>query len=276
MERYVKENAEDWTKVGARVRQVDSTNDSLREQAKAFAKAGHVLPEGYSLMADFQTAGKGRLGRVWKARPGENLLVSYLLSSAGLRPDQLFFFLQNCALAVLDTVESFVKSKEVKVKWPNDVLVAERKVAGILIESILMADEVSCIIVGIGINVNQQYFHEGIKATCLAQCVGEELDLEEVFLTLTRKLQSAQVNLRSMIALGDLHGLHQRYHENLFGFGELLVFYDFKANQEVTGRLVSVLPSGQLKLDCDGIEHLYTLDDIRFLRKFDDNSHFGS
>lgn len=273
MERYIKENVEDWTKVGARVTQVRSTNDSLREQVKAFAKTGHVLPEGYSLKADFQSAGKGRLGRIWEAPPGENLLVSYALSSAGLRPDQLFLFLQNIALAVHDAVAHFVQREKVEVKWPNDILVGERKVAGILIESMLKADEVSCIIVGIGINVNQQGFEEGMKATSLAQSGGREIELQDVFLTLTQKLQSAQDHLKSMVAIGDVYSLQQRYHQKLFGLGELLIFRNLKTEKEILGRVLSVLPSGELKLDCGGKEYCFSLDDIRFLRKQNDVRH---
>ncbi|MFK8055390.1 MAG: biotin--[acetyl-CoA-carboxylase] ligase [Saprospiraceae bacterium] len=269
MDRYVKSNVEDWTKVGARVVQVDSTNDSLREQVQAFAKTGHVLPEGYSLRADYQSAGKGRLGRVWDANPGENLLVSYLLRSPGLRPDQLFLLLQNIAIAVRDTIEAFAFQQEVKVKWPNDILIDDKKVAGILIESMLMGDEISCIIVGIGINVNQAVFDDGVNATSLALSFGGSVSIEEVATTLTRKLQIAQEHLRSLTRTGDVYSLQQQYHSHLFGFREWLVFQDLKTKEELFGKVIGVLPSGELRLEQNGEERHYSLDDIRFIRKND-------
>lgn len=267
MGKYVKQNAEDWTKVGARVTQVSSTNDSLREHVQAFAKTGQVLPEGYSLRADYQTAGKGRLGRAWDANPGENLTVSYVIGSAGLRPDQLFLLLQNIAIAVRDTVDDFVSKQDVKVKWPNDILIGDRKIAGILIESMLMGEEVSCVIVGIGLNVNQLSFEKGSKATSLALVAGEELSVQRVFEVLTRKLQSAHDHLVNLLSTGDVYALQQKYHAHLFGFGEWLIFHDLKRDQQFLGKLLGVLPSGKLRLEQSGEEHHFSLDDIRFVRK---------
>jgi len=264
--RYVKQNAEDWTKVGARVRQVNSTNDSLREQVHAFAKTGQVLPEGYSLRADYQSAGKGRLGRNWEANAGENLLVSYLHRSAGLKPDQLFLLQQSVALAVRNTIEAFTDSKVVKVKWPNDILIGNKKVAGILIESILLGSEVTCVIVGIGINVNQLVFDIGVKATSLRASSGRQFDIREVRKRLSLSLQMAQQTLTEMARIGDFYSLQQRYHHNLFGFGEHLVFKDLSSDEEFTGKLIGVLQSGQLRLQQEGEERRYTLDEIRFVR----------
>jgi len=267
VERYVKQNAENWTKVGARVVSVESTNDSLREQVQAFAKTGHVLPEGYSLRADYQTAGKGRLGRKWGANPNENLLISFLLKSPGLLPGQLFLLLQNIALAVRATVEPFAVQKSVKVKWPNDILIGEEKVAGILIESILAGAEVSCIIVGIGINVKQVQFDPAFKATSLALSFGREVSIDEVAVSLTRHLQSAHAYLRELVNTADVYTLQQRYHAHLFGFGQRLVFQDLKSQREIIGKVIGVLPSGKLRLEQDGEEYQYSLDEIKFLRK---------
>ncbi len=268
MGRYVKENTEDWTKVGAKVVQIESTNNSLREQVQAFAKTGQVLPEGYSLRTDFQTAGKGRLGRVWDAQPGKNLLISYLLTSAGLRPDQLFLLLQSVALAVRDTVQSYVDRKDVEVKWPNDILVEDKKIAGILIESVLTGDQVSYVVVGIGLNVNQLQFETGTTATSIAALNKRMFDLRDVMIALTRKLQSAQLHLKQIVRLGDVYALQQRYHTHLFGFGQWLHFLELKTNKERLGKLLGVLQTGELRLEQEGVEYRFSLDELKFLRKF--------
>ena len=268
MGRYVKENAEDWTKVGAKVVQIESTNDSLREQVQAFAKTGQVLPEGYSLRTEFQTAGKGRLGRVWDAKPGKNLLISYLLTSAGLRPDQLFLLLQSVALAVRDTVQTFVVSRDVEVKWPNDILVEEKKIAGILIESVLAGDQVSYVVVGIGLKINQLEFDIDANATSLAALNRRVYILKEVMDVLTRKLQSAQFYLKHIVSIGDAYALQQRYHTHLFGFRQWLHFRDLKTDKEILGKLLGVLQSGELRLEQEGEEHRYSLNDLKFLRKY--------
>ncbi len=274
MGRYVKENVEDWTKVGAKVVQIESTNDSLREQVQAFAKTGQVLPEGYSLRADFQTAGKGRLGRVWEASPGENVLISFLLTSAGLRPDKLFVLLQSVALAVRDAVQSLVDRQDVVVKWPNDILVEEKKVAGILIESVLTGDQVSYVIVGIGLNVNQVDFGNSVEATSLALLNGRALNLNEVTDILTRKLQSAQLHLKGMVSAGDVYPLQQRYHAHLYGFGQWMTFLDLVTNKELLGKVVGVLQSGHLRLEKDGQEYRFSLDEVKYLRNSYQNGEF--
>jgi len=115
-----------------------STQDVLRDSA---------LPEGAVAVAEHQTAGRGRAGRQWEDAPGTALLLSVLL-----RPPRTAVAPQLslvCALAVAESVEA-ATGLEGRVKWPNDVLVAGRKVAGILLEG--HEDAVVC---GIGVNVSQ-------------------------------------------------------------------------------------------------------------------------
>ena len=116
-----------------------STQDVLRSTA---------LPEGAVAVAEHQTAGRGRSGRAWVDAPGESLLVSVLLRPApeGRRAPELSLV---AGLAVAEAIEAETRV-EAAVKWPNDVVVGDRKVAGVLLE--LERDAVVC---GIGINVNQ-------------------------------------------------------------------------------------------------------------------------
>lgn len=123
------------------VDEVDSTNRVLREWADAGASEGTVL------VADYQAAGRGRRGRTWVAPPGTGLLLSVLLRPA--REAQLISFVTACALA--DTIES-VARLNVRLKWPNDILVDGKKVAGILAES-YSVDTATVVVVGTGINV---------------------------------------------------------------------------------------------------------------------------
>ncbi|MFO0737873.1 MAG: biotin--[acetyl-CoA-carboxylase] ligase [Labilithrix sp.] len=126
-----------------------STNDD----AKAGARAGS--PHGSLWIADTQTAGRGRQGRRWESPPGENLLFSLLLripcAPARVPPLSLVV-----GLAVRDAVARALGETgddTVKVKWPNDVHVRGRKIAGILVESAVAGTRVESLIVGIGINV---------------------------------------------------------------------------------------------------------------------------
>ena len=121
---------------------IDSTNRYVLECAATGA------PEGLVAVADEQTAGRGRLGRRWIAPPGAALLVSVLLRPA-LPPDRMHLVTLAAALALVDVVP-----EDARVKWPNDVVIGDRKLAGILAES----DGDGAVVVGMGCNVRSDWF----------------------------------------------------------------------------------------------------------------------
>lgn len=127
--------------------ETDSTNDLA-------AQAGRDrLPEGLVIFAESQRAGRGRLGRKWVSPTGRNLLFSVLLRPENIPKDKWPEFTFVAARAVADTARHFT-GRETRIKWPNDVLVEGRKVAGILLEA-YHATEPGFIVVGIGLNVLQ-------------------------------------------------------------------------------------------------------------------------
>ncbi|GAB4476637.1 MAG: hypothetical protein Kow00124_18900 [Anaerolineae bacterium] len=128
---------------------IGSTNDLARELAEAGA------PEGTLVIADEQTAGRGRLQRVWEAPPGSSLLMS-LIFRPQLAPARAHRLIMVCGLATAAAVESLLPLT-VQVKWPNDLHIEGRKVTGILPESAISGDRLSWVIVGMGINVNQVF-----------------------------------------------------------------------------------------------------------------------
>ena len=132
------------------VAETGSTNADLLEAARLGA------PEGTVLVADHQTAGRGRLGRHWHAPPGSSLLASILFRTDGRTA--LHRYTQAVAVAAVEACRSVAGVAPV-LKWPNDLLVEDRKLAGVLAESApgrrdpLPGDSMS-VVVGIGINVN--------------------------------------------------------------------------------------------------------------------------
>jgi len=126
--------------------EVDSTNRLARELAQAGAAEGTVV------IADAQTAGRGRLGRSWFSPRGLNLYLSVVLRPA-IPPARAPQLALVAASAVVASVRE-VAGVRVAIKWPNDILFRGRKVAGILTEMSSEADQVSFAIVGIGVNVN--------------------------------------------------------------------------------------------------------------------------
>lgn len=128
------------------VGEIGSTND------RAMAAGHEGAPEGLCVLADGQTTGRGRLGRTWVSPPGVGLYTSVLLRPKA-SPSRLPLLTLVAGLAVADAIQE-VADLPPRLKWPNDVLLEGRKVAGILTELATSGAEVSHVVVGIGINVN--------------------------------------------------------------------------------------------------------------------------
>ncbi len=154
---------------------IDSTN------AKAFELGRDGAPEGTAVIADMQTSGKGRIGRKWESPPGVNLYASIILRP-GIMPQEAHQLTFLLAVAAAEAVGSY-SPKRPKVKWPNDVLIDSRKVAGILMEMDSEADRVHFVVAGIGVNLNirEKDFPAYIRATAasLRDKRGAEIDRAE-------------------------------------------------------------------------------------------------
>ena len=159
-----------------RLTRVDST------QRVAFELAERGAADGTVVVADTQTAGRGRRGRVWQDEPGDSLLTSVIVRSQ-LRVVDLPKLSLAAALAVAEAIEA-TTGLRARLKWPNDVLVNGRKLAGILLESRIVAEPV--VVAGIGINLRQRSFPEELAQTATSvdleagRAVGREELLEAV------------------------------------------------------------------------------------------------
>jgi BirA family biotin operon repressor/biotin-[acetyl-CoA-carboxylase] ligase len=157
---------------------VAATTGSTNDDAKAGARAG--APHGSVWVAETQSRGRGRHGRSWVSPPGENLLFSVLVR-LGCEPARVPPLALVCGLAVRDAVAKSVSSDRVRVKWPNDVVVesrsggvrgGHRKIAGVLVESSVVADAVEHVVIGIGLNVHTRTFPPELAS--IATSVGLE------------------------------------------------------------------------------------------------------
>lgn len=129
-------------------------------------------PEGALVVADHQTAGRGRLGRTWEAPPGKALLFSILLKPPPERhPPELSLV---AGVAIADALEQMIELA-VQVKWPNDVMLRRRKVAGCLAEA-----RDGAVVLGIGVNVNQTNDELPANAGSLFTLTGREWDRETI------------------------------------------------------------------------------------------------
>jgi BirA family biotin operon repressor/biotin-[acetyl-CoA-carboxylase] ligase len=166
--------------------QTPSTNDN----AKALALQG--APEGTVVLAEEQLRGRGRQGRSFASPPGVGLYLSLLLRPT-VPPSRLPPLTLMVAVAVAEAVAE-VTSLDIRLKWPNDVEVREKKVAGILTEGVMRPDRQTVVIVGIGINVNTAlaHFPEDLRGrvTSLALAAGQRFDRPSLIASLLGHLET--------------------------------------------------------------------------------------
>ncbi len=128
-----------------------STNELLKSISRKEDK-----PEGFFIYTDHQTSGKGQGINRWESKKGKNILFSTLLFPNHIQAAEQFIISQIVSVAILEVLSDIIPN--VKIKWPNDIYVEDRKIAGILIENTIQGSIINKTIIGIGLNVNQTEF----------------------------------------------------------------------------------------------------------------------
>lgn len=230
---------------------LDSTNDFL----KAKSKEGDLL-EGTAVIADFQLKGKGQKGRKWESAEGENLLFSMYLRPT--RKGNPYVINMMVALAVRRLVQAMVPKVEVSIKWPNDIVVDGKKIAGILIENAVSTAGSLKSYIGVGLNVNQEVFPEfERRATSLKKISGENFELKDI-----GKMLQGEIWRRYQ--LGKWSEELKRYNLHLYGKNDPFVFEDVAGNN-LHVRTFEVNSDGQLAVIFeDGKQQLINHGEIRY------------
>jgi len=195
--------------------------------------------EGTVITAAFQEEGRGQKGNSWESEPGKNLLMSIILYPDMVRPEEQFIISQMVSLAVYDLVRT--ETPDGKIKWPNDIYVADDKIAGILIENSIMGETISNSIIGIGLNVNQKIFRSNApNPVSLAQVTGRKYDLSLITGQIIKLLDMRY----GMVINGDKDVLAKAYHNALYRCNEWHRYTD--SDGGFTGMIEGVSPDGRL------------------------------
>lgn len=186
---------------------VDSTNN----YAMAAVHAG-MAKHGMAWFAREQLSGKGQRGKNWVSMPGENIIMSLVLEPPALfsgRPFPFNAVVSNCCHTFLST---YIK-KEIRIKWPNDIYLRDRKAGGILIENTFQGIKWKWAVVGIGINVNQVEFPENIQNPISMKLeTGKTYDV----IRLARELYDLILRSISEINENSLPDIIRKYNNQLF------------------------------------------------------------
>ena len=191
-------------------REIDSTNLWIKRLAKEGA------PEGTLALAEFQSAGRGRLGRSWEVPEGTSVMMSILL-----RPKFEPQYAPTLTLVMGTAVAKAVKSLgfDVSIKWPNDVVVSHKKICGILTEMGVRDGKIDYAVIGVGINVNIKEFPEEMadKATSLYMESGKEFDRSQIPGLV---MEAFEEYYEKFAATCDLSGLKEEYESILANYNQ--------------------------------------------------------
>lgn len=226
---------------------VDSTNNF----AANLIKETNVV-DGTVILSEKQTNGRGQSGNSWQSAYGDNITCSYILRPKFLDIEEQFYISIITSLAIISTLKSY--GIEPKIKWPNDILVGSRKIAGILIENSISGKTLNHSIIGVGLNVNQTSFDLGISATSIANVTGQIQIKETVLDRLSGNLEKYYLQLRA----GSFEDIKAEYLTELYGYGEQLKYRDIASNKTFVGTIVDVENNGPVKLNTgSGIRSYY-------------------
>ncbi len=216
---------------------IDSTNKYLKQLIQ------ESEPENYTVItAETQSNGKGQMGTKWLSESGKNLIVSVLIKDCLNQSSAVFDFNIAIALALYESLNYF-EIPDLSIKWANDILSGNKKIAGILIENTIKSDGEIVSIIGFGINVNQTNFDNLPKASSLKNITGKTFDRDLILLKIIENIKINCILLQEKQE--DL--LWDKYTKLLFRKNKPSVF-ERTNHQKFMGIIQTVTRDGKLQI----------------------------
>ena len=215
---------------------IDSTNEFLKALTQQ-----QQLENFTVVIAKSQTKGKGQMGTVWLSEPGKNLIMSVLIANFITDVKNVYALNIVVALAVIEVLE-LNHIPDLRIKWPNDIMSGNKKIAGILIENTIKSDAKITSIVGLGLNVNQINFENLPKASSLAVICNMEFDIDKLLNQIITKLKQKIVSWHT-----SADDFWSNYGAILFKKGIPIPFVDLK-DRKFMGIIQGVSTTGKLQI----------------------------
>lgn len=233
--------------------EVGSTNDFAKQLLEENL-AGH----GSFIRAGYQLKGRGQELSTWESEKDQNLLCSLIIFPQELPADEQVYLNIAVCLGVYGLVKHYLPDAPVSVKWPNDIYIGDRKVAGILLENSLQGMQIRHCIAGMGININQKDFKNG-KAISMARAGGREYDVKECAAVLLDQLDQRYHQLIG----GNRDSLWLDYHQVLYR-KDVPALFETDGGQ-LTGTVQGIDAAGRLRLLTATGERIFHVKQIRLL-----------
>jgi BirA family transcriptional regulator, biotin operon repressor / biotin---[acetyl-CoA-carboxylase] ligase len=232
--------------------QVNSTNKFALELIRQ-----NMADNGTVILAEYQSEGKGQFGREWKSNPFENLMFSIIIKHVTNAPANPFIINKTVTLAMYQCISRILPHSDIRIKWPNDIYADKRKISGILVENNFSGQQLNYSIIGIGLNVNQDFEAEQtLNATSLKAKTDAIIDREALLKDILE-----QVEENYMLMKTDSDEIEALFDANLFGYREACEFEINHQVQEAT--IIGCDTNGRLVLDLNGHRHAYLHGEIK-------------
>lgn len=231
--------------------EVDSTNNYAAILISE-GKGEH----GAVILADIQTAGRGQRGAEWQSKAGENLLMTLIIDTDNLSAMDQFVISEVTALSMVSFLRKIGISS--MIKWPNDILVREKKIAGVLIENQLQGAYIGKSIIGIGLNVNQLSFNE-LNATSIRSELNQFTPVVDLLMSWIHSFNEEWAFYHSF----GREKVEEKYLNCLFGWNCFVEMEDF--NGRFFGSVDGIEKSGKLRVKKEGEFLQYDLKELRFI-----------
>lgn len=192
---------------------IDSTNVFLKKLISSQEVENLTI-----ITAKTQTNGRGQMGASWDTEEGKNLITSILIKELINNTQKLFELNIAIAISIIEALKK-IDIPDLSIKWPNDIMSGNKKIAGILIENSIKENDILSII-GIGLNINQTNFENLPKASSLKVITGNEFEIEDILVKIFERIKDNIEKIRSNNSLE----LWEKYHSLLFKIGKPIVF----------------------------------------------------
>jgi len=233
---------------------IDSTNEFL----KGLSNKQEV--ENFTVItAENQLKGKGQMGAKWDSEVGKNLIMSVLVRNFLFDTESVFNLNIVISLAVIRVLETY-NIPELSIKWPNDIMSANKKIGGILIENSIKGDGTIISIVGLGLNINQTQFDNLPRASSLAVICNSNFDKEEILFKIVATMEEMIAHFNEKA-----EPIWEEYSNKLFKIGIPTAFAD-QNDTNFMGIIIGVSPIGklQIQLEDDSIRE-FNLKEVQML-----------
>lgn len=218
--------------------------------------------EGSVISAHHQTQGRGQIGSSWESAPGKNLTLSFIFYPDFLPLNRQFLLGKIFALAARDLIARYVLPKPAYVKWPNDIIVNNGKVGGILVQNAIQGGRIQHTVAGIGLNINQEHFQPyNPRATSLALETGNSFSTEQLLDELCSIIEVYYETLKK----GEFHAIDEMYLSHLMLLHQKALFQRQTTFETIEGYIRGVTENGLLMVEHQGATETFGVKEIRLL-----------